>query len=624
MPYFNPFSIADLITAEPRFFSKKPVEADTWKKVRNQAGAHMRREGVTVLFDIQRPDEPDEIRDYRDTIRRDLTSEGSWKFISKVTRVFLDNGIKPDEDNMSDEMRAFLEEPFYVTGTKRFSVVEFMYKVLLPFMIEDPNGFLVPFPFNEANPDTPPAFLEEDGGLSPLERVSIENILISSADVVFLSDNIMAWRAGEMEYKKGSKAPYFYMVDTLYFIRYVPILRNQKLEYEAQIWYFHGLNQVPVQQMGGVLTRFEDQPRQTGEMIFYYESFLRPYFHYADEFVTRFSDNQAVFTQHAYPKQIMDPIPCVNTHCREGKVRITDPETGEVMGTETCPVCKGAKYLTNPGPYRTLIREKMPGVENNSKVLEYVSPPVDILVHSYEVSFDLLTKGKKTIGLDLLENVQESGVAKSMRLDDLRDFLWQIASAITRVMEGHLSDIEAMINIIPADQIDPTVYLPQIIHFTNRSLLKEEAQSAISGDRMNAALAYLRQKYRDDDVKFKIYYLSYRFAPLLLMDANETSQALAAQAYDQNDIIRRDRIVDTLTQISDVLGASDFLDAEEATLLEVAEVMIEPFFPAPLQDFFDIPFSGTDAGQPPEGGTAGEDENGIMEEEPINQPADAG
>lgn len=602
MPFLNPLNAFELIEQEPDFIYREPVESDTWKAVRVQAGHHMRREGVTFLYDIQRPNEPEEVRDYRQTVQRDLTAEGTWKFLSKVTRVFLDNGIRPDEENMSPQMLEWLTNSFFVTGTKQFDVEEFMYQVLLPFMIEDPNGFLVAFPINEAAPDIAPATPPEFGGLSPLDRVGIRNFLISSVDVVFLSDNIMAWKAGKMEYKKGKKADYFYVVDDLNFVIYFPVeVANNKLEYRAEIWYFHGLGFIPVQQMGGILTRHEEQPHVAGEMIYYYESFLRPYFNYADEFMTSFSDNQAIRIQHAYPKMVMDPIPCPNPDCRDGRVKILDPESGEPVEIRDCPICRGAKYLTNPGPYTTLIRDRKPGVENNSPVLEYVSPPTDILQHSYDICFDLLLKGKKSIGLDLLENVLESGVAKSMRLDDLRDFLWQIASNISRVMENHLRSVEGMLNIRTEEQIEPTVFLPQVIHFTNRSLLKEEAETAIPSDKRDSALAYLRQKYRDDDVKFLIHQLAFRFAPLLLLDAAETSQAMAVGAYSSEDIIKRDRAIDIFTEIAEKIGRQEFLSADEDALLEVAGYLIIPYLPVQETGLFDVPVADGQEAPPGEG-----------------------
>lgn len=591
MPIIKYNSARDLIFQEPDFFRHVPEISEKWKSVRQQSSGHMLRESVTHLYDVVRPNEPSEVRDYRQTVHRDITAVGPWNFISKVTRIFLDNDIRPNYDNMSDAMFEWITgQPFYESYTIQFDVEQFMYQVLLPFTMNDPNGFLIAFPFNDRAPDIAPSEPVELGGLSPLERVNIENILISSADVVFISDRVLAWNAGKMEWKKGMSEPYYFVVDDYEFILYYPTTDGNKLIYRAESWYFHGLGSVPAQQVGGILTRFDSQPHQSGEMQFYFESFLRPYFTFADEFVTAFSDNQAIRIQHAYPKQVMKPIPCINPQCEDGKIRIRDPESGQIISKHTCGTCHGSGYITNPGPYNVLIREDAPGIENSGPVLEYVVPPPDIIQHSYDVSFDLLTRGKKAIGLDILENLMESGVAKSMRLDDLRDKLWSVAANIRRVMQNHLIAVERMLNIDSSEQVEPVVYLPQRIHFTDRSLLKEEAETSLLIDRENSQLSYLRQKYRDDDVQFRIYEIAFDIAPLMLLNESETSQALAVGAYGPIDVIRRDKVIQVLTEIAETVGANDFLSADTNTVIEVAETLLSQYYPT----FDDGSFFGND------------------------------
>lgn len=593
---FNQISTArELVLFLPEFYNQELPIFDKWKEVRVQAAGHMLRQSVTHLYDIVRPNEPEEVRDYRENVHRDITSEGPWKFISKVTRIFLDNGIRPDPDKMSEALKDYLNAgPFYTSGVNDFDIEEFIYQVLLPFMIEDPNGYLVPLPFNEFSPNIAPARPEEEGGISPLDRIAIKSILITSQSVVYLGDKVLAWKAGEMAYdSKGSKAPFYFMVDDREFIIYYPTRDGEggKVTYIAEVWFFHGLGYVPAAQMGGIMTRFkEEATKSPDEINFYHESFLWPYFNYADEFLSSFSDNQAVRIQHAYPKAVMKPIPCTNPDCKDGTVRIREPESGKIIRNASCGTCQGSGYLTNPGPYKVLIKEDLPGVADTGPVLEYISPPPDILQHSWDVSFNLLTMAKKSIGLDLLENVTESGVAKSMRLDDLRDFLWNVANSLTKITRSHLRSIEYLLNIEVEDQVEPSVYLPQVIHFTNRSLLKEEATSAIFADRVKSNLLYLRQKYRDDEVSFKIYSIAYNYAPLLALDTGETSQALAIGSYSPDDILKRDHIIMILQAIADEIGEEEFLTSSKEDIIEVADALFFAMFPVEEEeDPFDVP-----------------------------------
>lgn len=545
-----------------------------------QSSRHMNRIGVNDLFDVVRPNESEQIKDYRDSVRRDITSEGPWKFINKVVRVFVDNGLNIDQSSLSDQMKEWLNKGVYQINGQSLPVFDFLYQVVLPLAIEDPNAFLVAFPFNPFNESVPPFAPTEEGGLPQNERVGVRSVLVTSKDVRYLDDYILCWVAGDWVYDETNKASaeYFYCVDEEWFYQKVPIkVDKNRVEYILIPWYRHGLGILPAQQLGGKLTKYQPQPNVKGEVMFYYESYLKPFFEYADEATIAFSDNQAIRVRMAYPKTVMDRIPCVNPDCKNGMVRVRDPETGKPVDVETCDACGGSGWIQDPGPYHTLYRTRVPGTNDSTPVLEYISPPTDSLEHSYEVAFDLMKRGKQAIGLDLLENLSESGVAKSLRLEGVKDFLWTIGEDLFMTLQDHLGFVERLLNIEADDQFMPKVKIPPTINFSDLNTLRDEAANALPGDRLVALTSYYQKKYRHDPVMVRIHTLALKWSPLLSMNPQETNTALLIGAYGTIDVIKRDRAVQVFQKIAKELTEEEFLNADEESLFADADELVQPF-----------------------------------------------
>jgi hypothetical protein len=259
------------------------------------------------------------------------------------------------------------------------TISEFMYQVVLPFMIEDPNGLLVPWPRISPGNNIPPAAPIEEGGLPQNQRVDVAVEIIPSERVVYLSEFIVAFNAGLwfVDSERKEKKPYYKVIDRDGFYLYVPVKDgNNKIKYSLVVWYEHGEKKIMTTAAGGVITRFSSVDKVSGSVdATYYESFLRPYFELADEVTVSFSDNQAVRNQHAYPKLVMGQIPCTNSECKSGTIRILDQE-GKAIGVDNCSTCNGKGYIQNPGPYNVLVRESnLMDEKDNGPTLEYVSPP---------------------------------------------------------------------------------------------------------------------------------------------------------------------------------------------------------------------------------------------------------
>lgn len=595
-------TIAQFIEEQPDFFDRKPDLNEYWTRVQRQASRHMRRLQVNALYDIARPNESDEIKDYRDNVRRDITIEGTWSWISKVSRIFVEHGITLDQSTVSDSLKEWLASgPFRIAG-RAVDMTSFIYELILPLMLEDPNGVILPLP---TVPDDP--MLAPIKGVQPNEQVYPINIIVPSGKIRYISNEIFAWVAGDWKIDDKNTAPYYFVVDHEQYVRYIPVKRDNSqtadrskrnrtgFDYEIHPWYPHEMGELPINVFGGVISRpgdieyYEETKSQYNEVPLYYESFLRNYFELSDEVVIAFSDNQAVRLQHNYPKMVMAQIPCPNSECKGGNVANYLPD-GTRDGHSVCPTCHGKEYIDNPGPYNVLVREDgaSTGITDNRPTLEFVTPPTDILKHSYEVPWDLFTRAKRTVGLDLLENVNESGVAKALRLGDLNDILRKVAHNFFNVISRHLGFVEALLIIEEDQRKKPRLRMPTDLQYRSQDMLEEEAKEALPADRFQAQMDFYSKKYISDPVLHKVYELTLSYAPILLNTQEEIKDNLAWGVYQTEDLFKKDHAFIIFKEMSESMDDGKFMLLEKDAAFRLADAEIAkimPRQPASVSDF---------------------------------------
>lgn len=575
-----------LVEKDPDFFKSKVTISEYWHKVQIQAARHMRRLEKNDLFDINRPNESDEVKDYRDSVRRDITSEGTWTWINKVSRIFIEHGIAVEESSLSEAMKEWVNgKPFEIAG-REVDMNTFMYELILPFMIEDPNAVLLPLPVVPDQPTVNP--IGEESPLSGNDRVGVMNLLISSSRIVFLNNYVFAWNAGDWVLPSGAKKDYFFIVDRQSYYRYIPVesgdvIRNKrsgkKVEYQLEEWYPHNTDQLLVNQLGGNISRPGDvdfylqaQDDLHGSS-FYYESYLRPFFELADEVTTSFSDNQGVRVQHNSPKLVMDRIPCLNKQCSGGYIIDKKNRTR----TE-CPDCVGG-YIQTPGPYNVIIRKDNDGIDNpsNQPTLEYVAPPVANLQNSYDTVWDLMRRAKRSIGLDLLEDLSESGVAKSRRLEDLNDILRKVSGGFFGIISRHLMFVEMLLEPSEQARKKPRVKMPTDLQYKPQDVLKDEAQNALPSDRYQSALDYYGKKYVNAPAIIKAHRLSITWAPILLATPEEISSGFNWGFYDSLDLAKKDWAYIIFKTMAEKMGDEAFIEAEDPGLIAKADEEIKKY-----------------------------------------------
>lgn len=541
-----------------------PPAYTKWIEVKHQAVRHTRAVMPHDLLEDNRPNESDLVRDYRLNNYRAITNEGVVKFNDKTSRII--NNSNFTIQNEYDDLKKWLaDNEWSLLNGEQVGFREYFSRFVLPCSFEDPNATLIAFPFNPDNPETPPALPVEEGGNPSNVTIGIKTMVIPSERIRYIDERVFAWEADyQFPFEVDGKvqfAPFFFIADTEWYYRFVPIGKDDKskIVYELQEWYFHDTgstiegvvtHELPINILGGTLTKdqhhIEDRriygkkTKTLSEVVTFNESFLKPYFEYGDEVINTLSDWQAVRTKSAYPIKVMKGVPC--NICVDGTVVNGTLEDGR-PDKQVCGNCKGTGMQSGTGPYADIYyEESLLKTQSNRPVIEFVAPSTDIVKYLEDAWRGLLKDAKKSVNLDVLADVVESGEAKKTRLQDTEDMLSKIAANLFDVLERYLWQVECLLVPNRSQRQKPVIIRPTRFDLKSEAMLRAEVTEAHGADKFTSLMDFFKVKYKGDDTRIKIKELAMMYAPLLLDDNVQSRQAkILSGAYSADDITKADR-----------------------------------------------------------------------------------
>lgn len=513
--------------------SKALVER--WRDVREQAQSHTQRGRQGRVVDAARPNRPESIKEYVISNSRNITMGEFRKVVLKLNRILRANDltITAEGSRISEWLGG---SPFRVLNQKA-DIWRWIYEVLIPRSLEDPNAIYFPWP--EYNGEIPPAAPESEGGIPANESPRIKAKMVGSEKIRFYDGDTLVWEMGTYPVRTANgdrEEPMYGVVSTEGgYSRLLPMMREDKIVYIEEIWYSQAFEESPLCNMPAFRAEINGEE--------YQESYAQSFFEYGDEFISSFSDNQAVRLQHAYPKIVIDAIPCPGKGCKNGKVITRSP-----AGVETktaCSVCGGAGELTNIDPFGVIRRGRRAGSNQGSDtpVVEYITPPTDILSESYRVAFDMLLKGKQVMGLDLLGQEAESGTAKLYRLEDLEDMIQAYATFLLESVTNLLASVEAILVLNPAERQGATYDLPRSFSIQDNSDLAGEMTAVPVHLRKRLFLAMVDSMHDNDEKIRRIYDIASQAVPSMLYGEEEIKNYFAYGLIDLESIWMRENAV---------------------------------------------------------------------------------
>lgn len=428
-------------------------------------------DGATPLriIERQRPNEPDEVRDFRLAIWEPITQPIFTRVLSSLSKIRRSSDwsiIYPKEQfskiREGDELEAYCEEKFpYFT-----SVTNWVFSVWLKQYLIDSNSVVLIMPLNTE--------VQETDYLEPFPQVYNSCDVIDFKDNEYAILNIAEGCVYTTEHGATKQGKSFYIVTAAVIQQWdqVDERNNFSLAYE----YTHNLGFMPAFKSGGVVC---------GSMqnYFLYESRLNGILPNLNEAIAEYTDLQAgkrlniyperwEYTQHECPKcrgvgMVANPL------WKEG-----DPITNRQVKCGGCingyiPTGPFSKMLLRP---QELGQQSIPTppagyIEKDIRIIELMSASVD--AHIY--------KALSAINFQFLAQVplNQSGLAKEVDKEELNNTVHSIAEDIVAFMDKLYATTAAYryANLYSIEEIEsmlPTIPVPEHFDLISSQYMQEE------------------------------------------------------------------------------------------------------------------------------------------------------
>src|SRR5680860_652211 len=136
-----------------RFFQRRtPVRA--MKEVYKQASRHMERLDESPILKKMRPNESEEVYEYRNDNKRDLTRADVRRWFVKMSRIIRNNVFESFIG--SEKLKTYQYEKVYDVFGEGSSYFNWIVDYVLPSSVKDPNLIKVNLPMLADDPLMPP------------------------------------------------------------------------------------------------------------------------------------------------------------------------------------------------------------------------------------------------------------------------------------------------------------------------------------------------------------------------------------------------------------------------------------------------------------------------------------
>jgi hypothetical protein len=506
-----------------------------------QAINHNYRLSKIDLLAKKRPGEPEHIRDYRNENIRQVTIEPIRKFAIECTNVWVGGGF--ELKNVPEYVSEWLKSKPFVNDGMKLTLDQWATEVILPYSFVDPNGLLFAVPI-----------------LDETKKIArVDSYLVPFNKVVYKPDYI-AFEAG----KRGEDS-FYYVADADNWYSLEPYRDGNQLKYSLDLIYVHGLKMLPFTMMPGMIAS-----NIKGEK--YKESYLQSAYSHADEALCAYSDDQAVRSKAAHPILIIGDVVCDSPGCTKGQVQTDD-------GWKECVKCKGTGQLRSPGPLeywnnsKTIVDDKSPlnpiYLNPDTSVLEFVSK-------TWAYHFELM---KKSLGIDALIDLNESGEAMLHRLEHLKTQIRVCLIGLANTIQDHLYIITKYYYNGAKNEEYPTYNIPLNIEIKNPEIIKEKIKTAIGAERLTNVIDYYNLVYANDPHMKRLMAFIARKYPLSTYSNDEIIKLNSLQLYSDSEVKRSFAVLDVAleaTEDKDISAMSDKM------LFEMIDPILKAKYPDAL------------------------------------------
>lgn len=536
-------------------------------KVQSDITVHTTRPNVdhgetNDIIDAVRPNEPEDIKDYRKTADKQVTGGGVKEFLSKCNRIIRQSNISMS--SLSESSAEWNDQRLFVDNHQNLDLDTYTIDVVLRrSLAHSPNEVWVAFPYNGNDVELPPINLELN------ESPSIKPLLIPHSDLRYGMGHLI-FTTGVVEIPKGeqtSEEEVLFGADDYWWYKFEPFYeKNDKgnyiLKYKMIEWFYHNTGESLINFIAGERALSQDG------LITYQETHIKSYYDFCWSAMSAFSDDFIVRHRFSHPITEMTPPDC---HGCGGSTW-----EGGVQSKGKCTVCKGEGRIVWPGPGEVYVNDSdstLKDGESKKKLVEFHNPDIAYAKNSFDVSFKFLTEAKQSIGLDLLNGTSsESGVAKDLRLEALQDKLSKIASNLFECRDRFSWQVECLLVPDEGSRLRPVTMIPQKLSVKDLTTLKEEAEDALPENRVFAHREYYAVKYQNDPLLIHMHSLLLDYSPLFVLNRDEINVLLAKDVCTVNDMVKK---IYATQAIEYVMKSIDILEADELDVFAAMDDYLE-------------------------------------------------
>jgi len=392
---------------------KKEIKHEYYDKtVEHQVamGVHVEGDLPKDLLDITRPNETEEVKQYRLDIWQPVTMGLSEKIINTVNRIFNDRFFKIKFPAMSAIIAK--EESLDIYTMERFpqyrTIISFIKETFTMKDFSDPNALMVIEPEELMIPDT--------------QRFDPVPVIYKSEQIIdFVENEYYTIRLDEKNIK---------FISSTEISRWTRVVQRDTFEW-IQLWMLpHEIGVPPAFRLGGAVRGLKDP--------YWYFSFIGGVLPHWNRVVTLSSDLDANYINHLYMERWEYMVECEECHGK--KTVLGDPIGNEVDGgkpyQKQCPSCSGTGSVSR-GPYgvyqvrRDALNPELPPPTPPGGFLDKPLGIVEIIEKRVE---NEKAHGLSSVNMEILNNIPapESGIAKAIDRQDLDSFLMRYSVHIFR------------------------------------------------------------------------------------------------------------------------------------------------------------------------------------------------
>lgn len=439
-------------------------------------------EGATPdkLLKINRPHEPEDIKQYRLDVYKPVTKSLSDKVINTVARIFnprlyrIEFKERPSKVKEGEGLEKYLMEdyPFYI------SLMNYVANNGLRKIFADPNGIIMIWP----------------------ESIDSETEYVKPVPVYIKTERIYDFEDEKYYTFVGKDKNEVCILDETTYRKYrIDKTTQGKTTITLEYQYEHGIGTPPAFRLGGQI-KGDNNP-------YWFMSYMAGVLPHWDKVVTMTSDLDGSIVNHLYPERWEWQTECDNCNGTgySGTVKVENgPDKGKEINVQ-CATCSGAGKITARGPFGALTINR----EALNPELPPPTPPADYITKDIEPIRELQSliqkeeqKGFSSINMEILNKIGEnqSGIAKTIDRQDLDSYLMDVSNHVFKCFIPNIIYYTAAwrykLVLEPTQILDylPDIHAPKefsVLSINELMVEYKEATNKSSGN--SASSTYIRQ-----------------------------------------------------------------------------------------------------------------------------------